>query len=128
MSRDVVFIAAAVCAAPACAETTYFASIPDLPIAPGMNEGGDVSWPNFSGPGSDLILAHAHGDATPASVEAFYGQSLSALGWSYEPAPRADGMMFMRGRERLILQIEPRGTGTYLRVRLIVRPASMNAD
>lgn len=125
MSRF-AFIAAIACAAPAFAETSYFADIPDLPIAPGMSETPTLG--AFASDRGDLILAAAHGSAPPQSVERFYAESLSALGWAYEPAPREDGLLYQRGRERLILHVEPRDGGTYLRVRLIVRPASMNAD
>jgi hypothetical protein len=127
MSRF-AFIAALSCAAPAFADTAYFAAIPDLPVAPGMSETADLLGAMFAGASGELILATAHGAAAPDVVERFYGESLSALGWAYTPGPREEGLMFMRGRERLILHIEPRGGGTYLRVRLIARPAPTNAD
>jgi hypothetical protein len=123
-----VFTAALMCAAPAFADTTYFAAIPDLPIAPGLGESADPLVAAFSSTSGELILANAHGAARPDTVERFYGESLSALGWAYTPGRREDGMMFVRGRERLILHIEPRDGGTYLRVRLIARPAPSNAD
>lgn len=116
------------CAAPAFADTAYFAAIPDLPLAPDMSESADPFLAAFSSTSGELILATAHGSATPDDVERFYGDSLSALGWAYTPGRREDGMMFVRGRERLILHIEPRDGGTYLRVRLIARPTPSNAD
>lgn len=127
MSRF-AFIAGIVCAAPAFADTAYFAAIPDLPIAPGLSESTDPLLAMFSSGGGELIMAAAHGRAAPDAVERFYGDSLSALGWAYAPSRREDGLMFVRGRERLILHIEPRDSGTYLRVRLIARPTPSNAD
>ncbi len=70
----------------------------------------------------------AQGRVSPENVQRFYNESLSALGWSLEPAPSGEEMTFMRGRERLVVRIEPSDGGTYVSVRLIVQPASMNAD
>ena len=123
-----VFAAALLYVAPACAETMYFSAIPDLPVAAGLTETAH-QFASFAEAGSaDLVLATAHGSASPGSVQRFYNESLSALGWSLEPAPRGEEMTFFRGRERLVLRIEPSDGGTYLSVRLVVRPASMNAD
>jgi len=122
------FIAAIAIAVPAYAQTAYFAAIPDLPIAPGLHESENPFGALFSGAQGDIVLAHARGSAAPDDVARFYADSLSALGWAYQPGPRDDGLAFARGRERLILHIEPQGGETYLRVRLIVQPASMNAD
>jgi hypothetical protein len=116
-----VFAAAIAFAAPAFAETAYFADIPDLPIAPGLSEGEAPLGALFASDRGDLVMAAAHGSASAESVERFYMESLSALGWAYEPAPREEGLKFQRGRERLTLQVEQQGGGSYLRVRLIVR-------
>jgi len=126
MSRVAAVTLLCAIAAPAYAQTAYFAAIPDLPIAPGLSERPLGSL--FSGGQGDIVLAHARGAAAPEDVARFYADSLSALGWAHSPAPADDGLMFARGRERLILHIEPLDDGTLLRVRLIVRPASMNAD
>jgi hypothetical protein len=126
MSR-IIFAAAFVCAAPANAETAYFAAIPDVPIATGLAESANVLASFAAGEDAGMVIVSAHGAATPDSVRRFYMDSLYALGWAYEPS-RDDDVAFLRGRERLIFNIEPQGTGTHLRVRLIVRPASMNAD
>lgn len=124
-----LFLTALMCAAPAFAETSYFAAIPDLPVAPGLSETENAFGTQFSSDSGDLVLAFAWGTATPESVARFYGESLSALGWSSQPMARGEeDLAFIRGRERLIVHIEPQGAGTYLRVRLIVRPASMNVD
>jgi hypothetical protein len=127
MSRF-VFAAVLVCASPAYAETAYFAAVPDLPVATGLSESANLLASFAAGEDSGLVIASAHGAATPESVRTFYMDSLSALGWAYEPAQRDEDLTFLRGRERLVLHIEPQSGGTYLGVRLIVRPASMNAD
>ncbi len=127
MSRFVL-AAVFICAAPAYGETAYFAAIPDLPVATGLSESPNQLASFAAGENSSLVIASAHGAASPEAVRAFYMDSLSALGWAYEPAQRHDDLTFLRGRERLILHIEPHDGGTYLSMRLIVRPASMNAD
>jgi len=128
MSRAVIVIAAIVSAAPARAETAYFAAIPDLPVATGLAESPNLLASFAAGEDSGLLIASAHGAATLESVRSFYMDSLSMLGWAYEPSPRDSDLTFLRGRERLVLHIEPQNGGTALTVRLIVRPASMNAD
>lgn len=127
MSRF-LFAAALMCAAPACAQTAYFEVIPDLPVATGLTESVNQLASFAAREDSGLVIASAHGAAGPENVRAFYMDSLSALGWAFEPAQRDADLTFLRGRERLILHIEPQNGGTYLRVRLIVQPASMNAD
>jgi hypothetical protein len=127
MSRS-AFAAALICAAPAYAQAAYFAAIPDLPVAAGLTESTNQLASFAAGEDSGLVIASAHGAVSPAQVRAFYMDSLSALGWACEPAQRDEDLTFLRGRERLILHIEPQNGGTYLSVRLIVRPASMNAD
>ena len=127
MSRF-VFAAVFVCASPAYAETAYFTAVRDLPVATGLSESANLLASFAAGEDSGLVIASAHGAATPESVRAFYMGSLSALGWAYEPSMRDEDLTFLRGRERLVLHIERQSGGTYLGVRLIVRPASMNAD
>ena len=73
-------------------------------------------------------MAAAEGDASAANVERFYMESLSGLGWSYLPAPRDEGLTFIRDRERLVMRIETQDDATHLDVRLIVRPVPTNAD
>ncbi len=128
MSRAAIFIAAIICAGPAVAQTAYFAAIPDLPVATGLVESDNQLASFLASNDAGLMLAAAHGSASPANVRAFYMDSLSALGWALEPEQQSEDLTFLRGRERLTLHIEPQNGGTYLGVRLIVRPASMNAD
>lgn len=121
-----MFALALVCAAPAFAETAYFASIPDLPIAPGLREA--PAGAAFNGSRGDLVMTAAEGRTPAADVERFYMESLSGLGWSYLPAPRDEGLTFVRDRERLVLRMETQDGATHLDVRLIVRPVPTNAD
>ncbi|MCX7359405.1 MAG: hypothetical protein NT015_14845 [Alphaproteobacteria bacterium] len=127
MSRF-AFAAAFVCIAPAYAETTYFSAIPDLPVAAGLIESANQFASFAASEDSGLVIASAHGSASPDRVRSFYMDNLSALGWAYEPARRDEDLTFLRGRERLVLHIEAQSSETYLTVRLIVAPASMNAD
>jgi len=126
MSRF-IFAAALICAAPAHAQATYFTLVPDLPIAPGLAE-----LPSWLGPisyadGSEMFVLQATGEAAPADVQRFYADSLSALGWAFEPTGE-EALSYLRGRERLTLLIAPLGEGTIMRVTLTITPASMNAD
>lgn len=127
MSRVVVLIGAIVCAAPAYAETTYFALVPDLPIAPGLAEMPSSFGPISYADGSEMFVLHARGERAPEDVQRFYAESLSALGWAFEPAGE-EALSYLRGRERLTLLIAPLGDGTLMRATLIITPASMNAD
>ncbi len=117
------FLAAAVqaWASPAGAETAFFAAIDDVPLPPGFHEQGEGF--AFNGPDGRIIEAEAVGDGDPLAVQTFYQQTLPALGWSEAPAA-AEGLVFLRGRERLVLQLGPAA----LRLRLTVRPASMQPD
>lgn len=128
MSRYLAFAATFLCAAPAYAQTTYFAAIPDLPVATGLVETPNELASFAASDDAGLVIVAARGPADANGVRSFYMNSLSQLGWAYEPSQREEDLMFMRGRERLIIHIEPQGAETYLGIRLIVRPASMNAD
>lgn len=121
MSRF-TFIALALFATPAHAE--YFEAIEDLPVAPGLDE----SAPGFSfdGAAGRIIGASADGDAQPATIRAFYTQTLPALGWAQSPGVSEQGdLIFLRGRERLALTIAQQASGPALRVRLFMRPSSL---
>lgn len=127
MSRQ-IFIATLICAAPAYAETTYFAAIPDLPVASGLTESASQPASFAADENSALVIVTAHGSVAPENVRAFYMNSLSALGWAYEPVEGDGELTFLRGRERLVLRVEPHEGGSHLGVRLVVSAASMNAD
>src|SRR5262245_39613532 len=97
-----VFIAAMVCAAPAWAETAYFATIPDLPIAPGLEDASD-NW-EFSGDGARAIGVSARGRAQAEDVRMFYQTSLPALGWALSVGSGGENeTVYLRGREQLSL-------------------------
>ena len=124
MSRA-VFVAAFACAAPALAQTAYFAAIEDLPLPPGFIE--REAAPGFVGEGGRLVLAFAEGELSGLAVRDFYYENLPQLGWSISPQP--DGaLVFQRGRERLSFTVESTNGRTRLGARLVVLPASMNAD
>lgn len=122
MSRA-LFIAALVCAAPAAAETRYFADIPDLPLPPGFAEVAVP--PAFEGQGR-LVFAEALGAGDGLAVRDFYYETLPQLGWSERV--EAGAVVFQRGRERLHLFLIRENSQVRLRVQLAVRPAAANAD
>lgn len=128
MSRAAIIVATIILATPAYAQTAYFATIPDLPVASGLSESPSQIASFAAGQDSGIVIAAAHGSASPAQVRSFYMESLSPLGWAYEPTQADENLTFLRGRERLVIHVEPQGGGTHLGVRLIVSPASMNAD
>lgn len=122
--RAVIAVLILACAAPAFAETRFFAAIEDLPVADGLvEEGVGFSFEDASG---RMVSASARGAVAPAAVGGFYLDTLPALGWSYSPG--GEDLVFLRGRERLILFIAAEDAGSTLEVRLFTRPASMNAD
>ena len=127
MSRVVVFLGAITCAASAHAETLYFSLVPDLPIPPGLAEMDSSIGPMRFVDGGETFVLHARGETSPEEVQRFYSESLSALGWAFEPGEDAE-LSYLRGRERLTLLIAPLSEGTIMRATLIVSPASMNAD
>ncbi|HYD87402.1 MAG TPA: hypothetical protein VEA80_08000 [Vitreimonas sp.] len=123
MSRA-LFLAALVCAAPAQAQTRYFAGIPDLPLPSGFSE-VDVA-PVFEGQGR-LVFAEAIGPGDGLAVRDFYVATLPQLGWS--EGVESGAIVFQRGRERLHLFLTREGESRVrLRVQLAVRPAAMDAD
>ncbi|MEZ5959273.1 MAG: hypothetical protein R3C30_02445 [Hyphomonadaceae bacterium] len=127
MSRAAIFVATIACATPAAAQTAYFTLVPDLPIAPGLAEMPSSLGPIAYADGSQMFLLQARGETAPANVQRFYADSLSALGWAFEPTGEGE-LSYMRGRERLTLLIAPLGEGTIMRATLTITPASMNAD
>ncbi len=125
MSRA-VFIAALVCAAPAAAETAYFAAASDVPLPNGFAESGE-GW-TMAVDGGQLTEMRAEGSRPAAAVRAFYVESLPALGWSFSPQAN-DDLVFLRGREQLLFSLSAPDAGvTLIRARLLVQPASMSDD
>jgi hypothetical protein len=120
MSRF-VFIAAICCAAPAFADTAYFAAIPDVPIAPGLRDASD-NW-EFSSAGARVIGASAQGRVHAEEVRAFYQNSLPALGWALSVGSGGENeTVYLRGREELSLSFHQRGDDLLLQVMVFVRP------
>lgn len=107
-------------AAPSAAHAQYFAGIDDLPLAPGLQEQPAAEFAFASAQGR-VIGASAQGVAAPATVLAFYVETLPALGWSLSPG--GDDLVFLRGRERLVLSITATPGGARLDVRLLGLPA-----
>lgn len=119
MSRF-AFLAALAIAAPASAQTQYFGEIDDLPMPEGFAIDGGAG-ALFAAGGARIVLAQARGAATPAAVREFYLSSLPALGWAFSPDP--DALVFLRGRERLTLNISAAASGAVLRVEWVQLPA-----
>jgi hypothetical protein len=125
MSRAALFAGAVICTGPAVAQSAYFAAIPDLPMPPGYVERDAGA--TFENEAGRIVLAEAEGESPGLAVRDFYYDSLPALGWAV--SPRADGVLeFQRGRERLSFTVERAGSRTRLGARLVIRPASIDAD
>mgnify|MGYP000965552813 CR=1 FL=1 len=114
-----LFAAVLLAAAPAAAQSRYFAGIDDLPLAPGLVERAGGA--GFAGAEGRVVVAVAQGPAAPASVLAFYIETLPALGWGFSPG--GEDLEFRRGRERLALAIAPADGGARVEVRLFSAPA-----
>jgi hypothetical protein len=128
MSRALIAsLLAFVIAAPASAQARFFGAIEDLPLAPGLEEAGLGVY--FDSESGRITGALAQGAAAPGAVTAFYMETLPALGWAFSPGAGAPGeLVFVRGREQLALLIAPADGGVEMQVRLVTRPAPMNAD
>jgi hypothetical protein len=105
--------------APAWAQSSYFAAIEDLPVAPGMieGEGGFV----FQGAEGRIVSVVAEGESEADAVRAFYRATLPALGWAENPG--ADPAEYVRGRERLTLTLSESEAGVRLHAQLVARAA-----
>jgi hypothetical protein len=119
------FTAAIVCAAPAFADTAYFAAIEDLPMPTGFVESPGWTMPTEAGA---LTEVRAAGAGSVDETRAFYERSLPPLGWS--ASPQVDGgLVFLRGRERLMFAFSAPGAGrVFMRARLLMHAAPSNAD
>lgn len=102
------------------AAAEFFASIDDLPLAPGLTEIVEDGV-MFDSPAGRIVTAVAGGDASAGAVRAFYRKALPALGWSLAP-----GGTYNRDGEVLTLQLEAAGSGVMLIVRVV--PARPKAD
>lgn len=106
---------------PARAETAFFQSLPDVPVAAGL-----LALPNqavvFDKPGGRIAevvaVFPAHGDhAGAGGVVQFYEQVLPALGWHLSGA-----QSYLRGQETLRYWFEEQGKETYFHI--LVEPAN----
>ena len=82
----------------AAQDTRYFEALPDLPVMPGLAE-AEAAGIAFDKPGGRIVTLYASGGATPASVLAFYAETLPALGWR-----EIDRQTWLREGERLSLE------------------------
>lgn len=119
MSRFVL-MAALMFAAPAYAETAYFAQIEDLPIPSGLNETADRT--EFSNGEVRIIGSSASGRAHAEQVRAYYQAALPALGWAISLGSGGENeTTYLRGREQLSLSFHQRGDELLLEVLLFSR-------
>ena len=108
MSRF-VFAAALIWAAPAFAETNYFAQIDDLPIAPGLEETTDRF--EFSNEAVRVLGSSARGPGNAEHARAFYQAALPALGWALSIGSGGENeTVYIRNREQLSLSFVQRGS------------------
>lgn len=81
--------------------TTFFHTLNDVPVMPGLRELPDKSL-NFDKPEGRIMAVTAVSDTVkPPAIRSFYAQTLPQLGWSAQ----TDGS-FVRDQERLKLIIE----------------------
>lgn len=95
--------------------TTFFHTLNDVPVMPGLRELPEESL-NFDKPEGRIMAVTAISETVaPEAIRRFYSQTLPQLGWTGQP----DGS-FLRDQERLKLNIEaPEGVSV---VRLQVGP------
>jgi len=96
-----------------------------VPLPPGFTETNLSA--GFDGPRGRLVVAEATGAETPAQVRSFYAACMSALGWSATPVGDG-GAQFVRGRERLTLDLSQGSGRTRLRLELVASAAPANDD
>ena len=96
----VVFVVAILFVSQAWAQT-FFNSLPDFPLMPGLIELEERSL-SFDKPEGRILIAVASVDAfvDDSQLESFYSQSLPQFGWA-EVAP----FSYVRGNEKLGMEI-----------------------
>lgn len=97
----------------------YFSALPDLPVAPRLEEmpHGTV---RFDQPEGRIIVLQAAGPAETSDIMSFYAKTLPALGWTL----KAPGQ-YTRGREVLLLdirQVQSRDGEGDNRLNILLRP------
>ena len=95
------------------AAADFFASIDDLPLAPGLTEvvEGGVA---FDTPAGRIVTAVATGNASLDAVRAFYLKAMPPLGWSL-----TQGGAYSRDGEVLNLQLKAKGSVVRLVIRVV---------
>lgn len=116
------FIAAFFVATPACAETAFFAEIPDLPLPPGFAQ--TTPGMSFESERGRIVVAEAIGAGEMLAVRDFYLETLPHLGWG--ESAEDEMLVFIRGRERLHFYIERVDGRIRLRAQLAIAPAAMD--
>jgi len=88
----------------------FFATIEDMPLAPGLTETPGASTV-FDKPDGRIVQLVAAGPAGREAVLKFYGETLPQLGWK-----RATGETWLRENEQLKLEVRPKGRESELRI------------
>lgn len=91
----------------------FFASIDDLPLAPGLAEVVEDGV-TFDSPTGRIVMAVATGKANPEAIRAFYRKALPPLGWSM-----ARGGNYSRDGEVLNFELKARGSVVRLEIRVV---------
>lgn len=108
------------------AETTFLASLDDIPLAPGLTEVKGASLA-FEGRDGRILIARAAGAGELAAIKMFYAAALPGLGWARDDG--AADMVFLRGRERITIALAPQPDGgVEAAFTLVVAPASNSID
>jgi hypothetical protein len=97
------------------ASTAYFSALPDLPLAPNLNEEAG-SAVRFDQPEGRIIILQATGKSQAPEINGFYYKTLPALGWKQQ-----DGNRYTRDRESLTWDVKPMGNGQN-RLNVLVKP------
>ena len=116
----IVMVAIAACTAtPAAHATKFLAAIEDVPLPAGLVEQPEPLV--FESDQGRVVRTSAAGNVGKAEIEAFYGQTLPALGWKL-----AEDGGYVRDNERLKLRILQPASMTPVRVdfELVVKLAS----
>lgn len=106
-------IAVLLCVAPPALAQSFFQSIDDLPLAPGLTESADEGV-SFDSPGGRIVTAVAQGADSIEAYRRFYDDALPALGWKR----LADGR-YRRDDEVLSLEFKPREGRVEVRIGVV---------
>jgi hypothetical protein len=116
----IVGLLAAAISPPAAAQTAgaearFVAGLEDLPLMAGLFSINAAPL-RFDSPGGRIVVAYAEGGVGRAAIAAFYGQTLSPLGWE-----RLEPLLFRRDAETLRIEVDDAPPVT--RVRFFLAPA-----